>query len=157
MSYWDGARWVDETVAPARPTSRRANWAATAVMVLGLAALMIPFSGAAAASHKHDPGVTVSCGSGCAVGGSMTVSGYGFTPSAGGQQVLVWIAYPNDYCSGSTCHGFYFWPWVASDGTFSATFTNALLQAGAGGVDALQYNPKTNKWTNVASADYTAN
>jgi hypothetical protein len=43
MSYWDGTRWAEEEGSATLPTSpRRANWAATLVMVLGLAALIIP-------------------------------------------------------------------------------------------------------------------
>jgi hypothetical protein len=51
MSFWNGTQWVDETAVAASPkSSRRASWAATAVMVLGLAALIIPFGATSARS-----------------------------------------------------------------------------------------------------------
>jgi hypothetical protein len=157
MSYWDGTRWVQEEAAPSTPRpSRAANWAATAAMVVGLAAVIAPLQLIAAASHKSDPGVSVACGSApCTVGGSMTVTGWGFAPSEGGQQVILWVGYPNDYCGTDACHGFYADPWVTSDGTFSATFTNALEQPGTGKVNAIAYMVKQDKWWNVASASYT--
>jgi hypothetical protein len=52
MSYWDGTHWVADTTAPApSTTSRRASWAATAVMILGLAALVVPFAATSAAAR----------------------------------------------------------------------------------------------------------
>jgi len=157
MSTWDGTRWVAEKTAPLAPRpSRAANWAATAVMVFGLAAVIAPLQLIAAASHKSDPGVAVACSPApCTVGGSMTVTGWGFAPSAGGQQVILWVGYPNDYCGADACHGFYSDPWVASDGTFSVTFSSALEQAGTGGVKAFAYQPKPDKWAEAAYADYT--
>jgi hypothetical protein len=158
MSYWDGSRWIPETVSTPAPRPRRLNdWAATAVMIVGLVALIAPLQLIAAASHrKADPGLTASCGASvCTVGGSLTVSGSGFTPSAGGQQVILWVGYADDYCVGTTCHGFYVDPWVASDGTFSATFSGVLLQAGTGQVKAIEYLPRPGRWDNVAQADYT--
>jgi hypothetical protein len=156
MSFWDGTQWVDETAVAASPkSSRRASWAATAVMVLGLAALIIPFGATSAASHKRGPDLYVGCTtSTCTVGGSLTVRGEGFTPSAGGQQVILWVGYPNDYCGTDGCHGFYFDPWVASDGTFSVTFNNATEQAGTGQVSATEYMVKQDKWWVVATANY---
>jgi len=131
MSYWDGTRWVQEQAAPSAPRpSRAASWAGTAVMVVGLAAVIAPLQLIAGASHKADPGVAVVCSPApCTVGGSMTVTGWGYAPSAGGQQVILWVGYPNDYCGVDACHGVYANPWVASDGTFSVTFTNALTGA----------------------------
>ena len=104
------------------------------------------------------PSLSLSCDpAGCAAGGSLTVSGANFTPSSGGQQVFVWVGYPNDFCAPQPgpCHGFYFNPWVMDDGTFSATFTDALLAAGAGQVTATQYNVQRDKWEQVATATYT--
>jgi len=91
-------------------------------------------------------------------GSALTVSGKNFTPSAGGQQVYLWVGYPDDYCSAdkSVCHGFYAYPWVEADGTFSVTYTNVLLQSGTGTVSASQWNTKNNKWVKVDSVSYTA-
>jgi hypothetical protein len=130
-------------------------------MLLGLAALVIPFAGTLAASRKSDPTLSVGCGSGClaptslGVGSTLAVHGTGFTPSAGGQQVILWIGYPNDYCSGSICHGFYDQPRVDADGTFSASYESATLDQGIGTIKAIQYNARTDKWVNVASVSYT--
>jgi hypothetical protein len=156
MSYWNGTHWsASETASAPRSTrSRRANWAATAVMVIGAAALLLPFGAAFAGGHKAAPSLSVGCATSCAVGGSLAVRGSGLTPSAGGQQVMLWVEYPNDYCVGTTCHGFYYTPWVNADGTFSHTFDNAVLQAGEGGVEAIQYNARTDKWVKVAYVDY---
>jgi hypothetical protein len=154
MAFWDGNRWIDEATSPKRTSSRRANWAATAVMIIGGMALLVPFGATYAGSHKSAPSLAVGCNTSCVVGGSLTVRGSGFTPSSGGQQVTLWVEYPNDYCDGSTCHGFYYNPWVNNDGTFSHTFDNAILQAGEGGVEAIQYNARTDKWVKVAYVDY---
>ena len=161
MSFWNGARWVEPETAAAHVSSRRANWAATIVMLVGLALMVVPFAVTSAASHRSSPTLSVGCGSGClatsslSVGSTLMVHGTGFTPSAGGQQVILWVGYPNDYCSGSACHGFYADPWVASDGTFNVSFDNATLQAGTGEVKATQYNVRTDHWVGVALVDYT--
>jgi hypothetical protein len=44
MSYWDGTRWIADKAAPVPKPSRLHNWAATAVMVLSMAAIAIPIS-----------------------------------------------------------------------------------------------------------------
>jgi hypothetical protein len=155
MSYWDGSRWVDADARPVRTSSRRTDWAATAVMLVGIVALMLPFATTFAGNRKSAPTLTVACNTSCEVGGSLTVRGSGFTPSSGGQQVILWVEYPDDYCGDSACHGFYYQPAVGSDGTFSHSFDNALLQAGEGGVEAIQYNAKTDKWVEVAYVDYS--
>jgi len=161
MSFWDGTRWVDEQDASRqtgsrRERSRRTDWLATAIMILGLVALLVPFVGTSAASRRHAPTLTISCGaSTCNVGGSLTISGAGYTPSAGGQQVFLWVGYPGDYCGSAGCHGVYYYPWVASDGTFRVTLDNVLPQRGAGYVDATQYQVKSDKWTEVAGDSYT--
>jgi hypothetical protein len=155
MSYWDGDRWVDPAATPRIVSSRRANWAATAVMLIGVVALMLPFGSSFAATRKSAPSLYVGCNTACVVGGSLAVRGTGFTPSSGGQQVMLWVEYPADYCAGSTCHGFYYNPWVNDDGTFSHTFDSAILQAGTGGVEAIQYNARTDKWVKVAYVDYS--
>lgn len=154
MSFWDGSRWVDADASPKSVSSRRANWAATAVMLIGVVALMLPFGATFAANRKSAPSLYAGCATSCAVGGSLTVRGSGFTPSSGGQQVILWVEYPNDYCVGSTCLGFYYQPWVNDDGSFSHSFDNAILQAGQGGVEAIQYNARTDKWVKVAYVDY---
>lgn len=154
MSFWDGSRWVDAGPIPPSSRSRRGDWAATALMLIGIIALLMPMGSAFAGNRKAAPALAVGCGTSCAVGGSLTVRGSGFTPSSGGQQVMLWVEYPNDYCAGSTCHGFYYNPWVSDDGTFSRTFDNAILQAGEGGVEAIQYNARTDKWVKVAYVDY---
>ena len=154
MSYWDGYRWTDEDAGPKSTSGRRANWAATAVMVIGAVALLLPFGAASAASPKTAPSLAVGCGTACVVGGSLAVTGAGFTPSSGGQQVILWVEYPNDYCGVLGCHGFYFYPWVNSDGTFSASIDNVVLQAGTGGVEAIQYNARSDKWVQVSYTDY---
>jgi hypothetical protein len=159
MSYWDGNRWSDADsastdAAPKTSGSRRANWAATAIMVIGAVVLILPLAAASAASPRTAPSLAVACNTSCVVGGPLTVRGTGFIPSAGGQQVTLWVEYPNDYCGSLGCHGFYYNPFVASDGTFSATFDNAVLQAGDGGVEAIQYNARTDKWVKAAYVDY---
>lgn len=101
------------------------------------------------------PSISVTTDGG--VGGTLRVTGVNFTPSAGGQQVFLWIGYPDDYCPDPSgpCHGFYDNPDVAGDGTFDVTFTDALLQAGTGRVAATQYNQKNDKWAEVDSESYT--
>jgi hypothetical protein len=157
MTFWDGSHWVEETPAssPKHP-SRLHNWAATGLMIFSLAAIAVPIQLVAAASHKHDPGVAVACDPApCTVGGSITVTGWGYTPSSGGQQVILWVGYPNDYCGADACHGFYVDPWVASDGTFSLSVSNATEQTGTGSVSAIAYMVKQDKWVTVASQAYT--
>jgi hypothetical protein len=156
MSYWNGSRWLESEVEvrPVASKPARGSWAKTIVMIVSLAALLIPLTIASASSHKGSPTLSVGCGSSCVVGGSLTVRGSGFTPSAGGQQVMLWVEYPNDYCGDAGCHGFYYNPTVADDGTFTKTFDNAVLQAGEGGVEGIQYNARTDKWVKVAYVDY---
>ena len=60
MSFWNGTRWVQAEQTATKSTVRRANWAATLVTVIGLVALIVPFSSIAAASQKSDPGCSVS-------------------------------------------------------------------------------------------------
>jgi hypothetical protein len=69
MSFWDGTKWSDaesapSTIAPKSTGSRRANWAATAVMVIGAMALILPLAATSAASHRYsDPPCTISASS----------------------------------------------------------------------------------------------
>jgi hypothetical protein len=85
------------------------------------------------------------------------VSGTNYTPSSGGQQVFLWVGYPNDYCDADLdpCHGFYYNPWVNDDGTFSASFDNMAMQSGTGTVAATQWNAKNHKWVEVARTTYS--
>ena len=156
MSFWDGDRWSDAELSPTSGRSRRANWAATAIMIIGAAALLLPLAASSAASPKSAPNLTTGCSAVCVVGGSLTVRGTGFTPSSGGQQVILWVEYPGDYCGSLGCHGFYVDPSVGSDGSFTTSLDNALLKAGTGGVQAIQYNARTDKWVKVAYVDYVA-
>jgi hypothetical protein len=54
--FWDGTRWIDER-APAAPPPARGrtrNWLATGVMVVGIAALAVPFVAANAVTNSAD-------------------------------------------------------------------------------------------------------
>jgi hypothetical protein len=157
MSYWNGAEWVGESAVASRPTtSNRAKWPATIVMIVGLLLILVPMQLASAAPSKSGPSLWTSCGTACRAGASLTVRGSGFIPSAGGQQVFLWIQYPGDYCGDAGCHGFYYDPSVAADGSFSLTFDN-LPGSGEGGIKATQWNAKRDKWLQVAYVDYFVN
>jgi hypothetical protein len=58
-SFWNGTEWVDGAPERRKSDSRLGRWAATAIMVIGLGALIIPFSGAAARSTSYSPTLTV--------------------------------------------------------------------------------------------------
>jgi hypothetical protein len=59
MSFWDGNRWVSEPAVEQPPApSRRTNWAATALMLLGLLAIAIPLQLVAAGNTP--PGCALS-------------------------------------------------------------------------------------------------
>ncbi len=62
MSYWDGTRWLADKTASAPKPSRLHNWAATAVMVFGLAAVIAPLQLIAASSNNtgNDASCTLS-------------------------------------------------------------------------------------------------
>ena len=154
MSYWNGIEWESEAIVHSDPEPDRAKWPATIVMIIGMLVLMLPLQLVAAAGSRSAPDLSTSCGSTCRAGSSLTVRGHGFTPSTGGQQVFLWVEYPGDYCGDAGCHGFYYNPWVASDGSFAATFDN-LPGSGEGGVKAVQWNLKRAKWVEVAYVDYT--
>jgi hypothetical protein len=73
MSTWDGTRWVADKAAPSAPRpSRAANWAATAVMVIGLAAVIAPLQLLAASSHNTGNGASCTLSS-MVLGGSAVV------------------------------------------------------------------------------------
>jgi hypothetical protein len=44
MSFWDGTQWVAEEHVSKSPSPRRARRSATLAMIVGLAALVVPFS-----------------------------------------------------------------------------------------------------------------
>ncbi|MDA8201592.1 MAG: hypothetical protein M0Z49_02305, partial [Chloroflexi bacterium] len=53
---WDGERWIDERAPAAAPAPRRRarDWIATGVMIVGVAALAVPFAATSAASNSGD-------------------------------------------------------------------------------------------------------
>ena len=55
--FWDGTRWIDEHApeTPAPPRRRRSrDWLATGVMIVGIAALAVPFVATSAAPNSAD-------------------------------------------------------------------------------------------------------
>src|SRR5450759_2963195 len=55
--FWNGTRWIDEHApeTPAPPRRRRSrDWLATGVMIVGIAALAVPFVATSAASSSAD-------------------------------------------------------------------------------------------------------
>ena len=57
--FWNGTRWIDEQApaAPPPPSGRPArNWLATGVMIVGIAALVVPFAATSAASNFASSG-----------------------------------------------------------------------------------------------------
>jgi hypothetical protein len=92
MSYWDGTRWIADKAAPAPTPSRLHNWAATAVMVFGLAAVIAPLQLIAASSHHAtNSGCDVSAAS-ADVGETYIVSAWGIPTGTG---VNIWVTDPN--------------------------------------------------------------
>jgi hypothetical protein len=78
MSFWNGTHWVSENPTPGpRRESHGANWLATVLMAIGLAALMAPMSFIAAASHH-------ATASGCSVSPSSADVGETYMVSAWG-------------------------------------------------------------------------
>ena len=130
-----GALAFAVTVATGNPVAAKDVRAGSATAP----SLSVSMSGAAAARSSN----------------SLTVNGKNFTPSSGGQMVILWVGYPDDYCGPDACHGFYAYPTVADDGTFSATYDNVLLQSGTGSVKGMQYNAQRDKWSTVAKTSYT--
>jgi hypothetical protein len=63
-TFWDGTEWVDGALERRKSPSRLGRWGATAVMVIGLGALIIPFTGAAARSTSYSPTLTVTFATG---------------------------------------------------------------------------------------------
>jgi hypothetical protein len=57
MSYWNGIEWEPQAAPSAAPSSRHSkarDWIATAVMIIGLVALLIPFGMAGAGRRDAD-------------------------------------------------------------------------------------------------------
>jgi hypothetical protein len=89
MNYWNGARWLEDEPSGPRPRpSRAANWAATAAMLIGLAAILAPLQLIAAASHRSsDSGCTVNPAT-ADVGEVYVVSAWGIPT---GTAVNLWV------------------------------------------------------------------
>lgn len=117
------------------------------ILLIMLLALLLPTS---AYAKKTTLTATPSGGT------SLLIEGTGFLPSAGGQMVILWVGYPDDYCVADVCHGFYAYPYVNDDGTFSVTYDNVVLQAGTGIVNAREYFSKPDQWKIVAETTYVA-
>lgn len=114
MSFWDGTRWVQAEHTAAPTGSPRAKWAATLVMVIGLVALLVPFSSIAAASHKSDPGCTVSP-SVVGVSERYTVSAWGLPTRTA---INLWVT-ENGVTTGSPLGG-------TSDGTMNLSKSSPI-------------------------------
>jgi hypothetical protein len=117
MSYWDGTQWVADKTAPTAPRpSRAANWAATAVMVIGLAALIAPLQLIAASSHHGT-------NSGCAVSPSRADVGETYVVNAWGiptgTAVNIWVTDPNNTTVGRPLGS-------TPDGTFNLDESSAF-------------------------------
>jgi hypothetical protein len=108
MSFWNGTQWVHAEPDRAPTRSRLARWPATFVMVLGLVALIVPFSPIAAASHKADPGCSVSP-SAPTVGSTYTVAAWGLPT---GRALNLWVTDPAGTVTGTPIGS-------TSDGTFT--------------------------------------
>ena len=90
MAYWKGTHWVHEepAQAPRAASGRAKNWFATAVMAIGLMALIAPMSIIAAASHKTPSGCSVNPAS-ADVGETYVVSAWGIPT---GTAVNLWVS-----------------------------------------------------------------
>jgi hypothetical protein len=168
MSFWTGTNWEQADAAPpsvARATRRRHVLEALAegtLVALLVAGLIGGTTFAAKGGNGGSPTLYVSMAAAAKTStsspGSLTVGGTGFIPSSGGQQVILWVGYPDDYCSPdySVCHGFYAYPTVKDDGSFDVTYQDVLMQSGTGVVKAFQYSAQTDKWRTVDKVTYTA-
>jgi hypothetical protein len=151
-----GGTPTDKTARSGGPRVARLLSALAIAALLALPATALAAKGGGGTSPSVAVATVVSRSTGGT--GSIHVSGAHFTPSAGGQQVILWVAYPDDYCSAdfTVCHGFYSYPWVDADGSFSLTYDNVLMQSGTGSVSASQWNVKRGSWVQVANVSYTA-
>ncbi|SRR6266566_4469548 len=114
MSFWDGTRWVAADPATEPTSSRLARWAATAVMVIGLVALMLPLGAIASATNKSDPGCRVSPAA-VGVNEGYTVSAWGLPTRT---VFNLWVT-ENGVTTGSPLGG-------ALDGTFTLTKSSSV-------------------------------
>jgi hypothetical protein len=140
MSFWDGSRWVQAEQTATNPRSRRANWAATLVAVIGLVALIVPFSSVAAASQKSDPGCSVSPAL-VGVNTSYTVSAWGLPTRTG---INLWVT-ENGVTTGSPLGG----TW---DGTFNLSESSSV----AGTITYAFSGPTKNHMTVFATCSVDA-
>jgi hypothetical protein len=84
MTFWDGSQWVaDKSPVAQRRASRLSNWSATAVMIIGLAAIAAPVGFAAAAGHHRYSGVLTATPNTLHAGDLFTVSGCNYDTSLG--------------------------------------------------------------------------
>jgi hypothetical protein len=140
MSFWDGTHWVDEKAAtPVRRPSRLTNWAATAVMMIGIAAIATPLQFTAAASrHRSDPPCTITP-SPAAVGSAVTLSATGLPtvdpvwlivqpPSGGATVSEAYVDQATGTWSGTE--------FVTEAGTWTYTFDGLLVNRKYGTVSA---------------------
>ncbi len=93
MSFWDGTRWVTTTEAtPRRARSRLTDWVATAVMVIGLVALLLPLSSMLARS-SYSPTLGVTFASAAVTSSSdgvwYVVAGCGYNSDYGSVTIVV--------------------------------------------------------------------
>ena len=114
MSFWDGNRWVEPVSLPPSAPNAISRWAATAVMIFGLCALVAPLGLMGAATHR--PG-----SSGCAVyptsadvGENYVVSAWGLPT---GTAINLWVT-EGDATTGSPLGG-------TPDGTFNLNESSA--------------------------------
>lgn len=106
--FWDGTQWVKEPgPAPAHPQSRLVTWAATAVMIIGFAGLVLPMQLAAARTSSSvwvvelSGGTTLSSPSALRFADPFTV---GYTSTAKEPWALA-QCYPNDTTTFSGTYG----------------------------------------------------
>jgi hypothetical protein len=141
MSFWDGTRWVPEEQTAAPTGSRRTTWAATLVMVLGLVALVVPFSSTAASSQKSVAGCSVSPAA-VGVNAVYPVSAWGL-PTRG--VINLWVT-ENGVATGSPLGG-------TTDGTFNLSRSSSS----AGTTTYAFSGPTKGQMTVYATCSVTAN
>jgi hypothetical protein len=78
MSFWNGTELVTEEHAPNPKRTHFSVRSATLVSAIALAALIMPFNTVAAASHKADPGCSVSPSS-AALGETYVINAWGLS------------------------------------------------------------------------------
>jgi hypothetical protein len=108
MSFWNGTQWVSEEHAPNPKRTHFSVRSATLVSAIALATLIMPFNTVVAASHKADPGCTVSPNP-AAVGQPYVVSAWGLPT---GTAINLWVTDPTGKTTGRPLGG-------TGDGTFN--------------------------------------